>query len=169
MFRNGAVPLWEERMSDTDTFTDRPGVFNRMMIRLMPFFTRLHVWLYRRLGSNYVGRTTAGGPILLLTTIGRQSGLKRTIALGYLDEDDDLYVVASNGGQHREPDWSHNLRANPNAEIEYEDGTVHTTVELLEGEERDRVWERFISAYPEYERAQHWAGRDFPLYRIPVG
>lgn len=156
-------------MSETpNTPKDRPGLFNRMMIRLMPFFTRMHVWIYRNLGGRFAGKTPAGGPILLLTTTGRHSGEKRTVALGYLDEGDSFYVVASNGGQSTEPGWSYNLRADPNAEVEYKDGNVETEVELLDGEDRDEAWERFISAYPEYEQAQHWAGREFPLYRIPV-
>ncbi len=155
-------------MSETPTtLTDRPGLFNRMMIRLMPFFTRMHVWIYRNLGGRFAGKTPAGGPILLLTTTGRRSGDKRSVALGYLDEGDSFYVVASNGGQPTEPGWSYNLKADPNAEIEYEDGKVETKVELLEGEDREQAWERFISVYPEYEQAQHWAGREFPLYRIP--
>jgi deazaflavin-dependent oxidoreductase (nitroreductase family) len=140
-----------------------------MMVKLMPFFTRLHVWLFRTLGAKYVGKTNAGGPILLLTTTGRHSKEKRTIALGYLDEGDNLYVVASNGGQHKEPDWSYNLRANQNAEVEHRNGKSETTVELLDGNEREQVWQRYIDAYPEYEQAEHWAKREFPLYRIPVG
>jgi deazaflavin-dependent oxidoreductase (nitroreductase family) len=155
-------------MSETRTLTDRPGLFNRMMIRLMPFFTRMHVWIYRNLGGRFAGKTPAGGPILLLTTTGRHSGEKRSVALGYLDEGDNFYVVASNGGQSTEPGWSYNLKADPNAEIEYKDGKVETEVELLEGEDRDQAWGRFISAYPEYEQAEHWAGRELPLYRIPV-
>ncbi len=155
-------------MSETETFTDGPGPFNRMMIRLMPFFTRMHVWIYRNLGGRFAGKTPAGGPILVLTTTGRRSKEKRSVALGYLDEGDQFYVVASNGGQSREPDWSLNLRADPNAAIEYKNGKLQTRVELLEGEERQKAWQRFVSAYPDYAQAQHWAGREFPLYRIPV-
>jgi deazaflavin-dependent oxidoreductase (nitroreductase family) len=155
-------------MSETRTPTDRPGLFNRMMIRLMPFFTRMHVWIYRNLGGRFAGKTPAGGPILLLTTTGRHSGEKRSVALGYLDQGDNFLVVASNGGQATEPGWSYNLKADPRAEIEYQEAKVQTEVELLKGDDRADAWERFISAYPEYEQAQHWAGREFPLYRIPV-
>lgn len=156
-------------MSETDTFTDGPGPIDRVMIRLMPIFTRMHVWIYRNLGGRFAGRTPAGGPILVLTTIGRRSKERRSVALGYLDDGDQFYVVGSNGGQSKEPDWSYNLKADPFAEIEYKDGKVRTEVELLEGEDRRDAWQRFVSAYPEYAQAQHWAGRDFPLYRIPVG
>lgn len=157
-----------EVMSETETFTDGPGPFNRVMIRLMPFFTRMHVWIYRNMGGRFAGKTPAGGPILVLTTTGRRSKEKRTVALGYLDEGDQFYVVASNGGQSREPDWSLNLRADPEAEVEYKDGKIRAELELLEGEERETAWQRFVSAYPDYAQAQHWAGREFPLYRIPV-
>lgn len=140
-----------------------------MMIRLSPFFTRLHVWIYRNVGGRFAGRTPAGGPILVLTTTERRSKEKRTVALGYLDERDQLLVVGSNGGQHKEPDWSHNLKADPNAEIEYGAGIVQTEVELLEQDEREEAWQLFIAAYPDSAQAQHWAGREFPVGRIPFG
>lgn len=160
-FKGGAV-------SETDNLSDRPGPLDRMLIGLMPLFTRMHVWIFRNLEGRFAGKTSAGGPILMLTTTGRRTGEKRSVALGYLDEDDSFYVVASNGGKHNEPGWSYNLKADPNAEIKYRGGKVQAEVELLEGKDREEAWKRYIAAYPDYAQAQHWAGREFPLYRIPM-
>jgi F420H(2)-dependent quinone reductase len=62
---------------------DRPSRFQRLMIWLMPRMTQPHVWAYRKLGGRFVSRTTTGGPVLLVTTIGPRTGEKRTAALGY--------------------------------------------------------------------------------------
>ena len=59
-----------------------------------------------------------GVPTLLLSTTGRRSGATRTNSLVYAGDGDDYLVVASNGGADRPPAWLHNLRANPNVEIQ---------------------------------------------------
>src|SRR5213082_528010 len=59
-----------------------------------------------------------GVPTLLLRTTGRRSGATRTNGLVYAREGDDYLVVASNGDAERHPAWLHNLRANPEVEIQ---------------------------------------------------
>jgi F420H(2)-dependent quinone reductase len=59
-----------------------------------------------------------GVPTLLLRTTGRRSGATRTNGLVYARDGDDYLVVASNGGADRPPAWLHNLRANPDVEIQ---------------------------------------------------
>ena len=57
------------------------------------------------------------GRVLLLTTIGRRSGEKRTLPLIYVNDGDALVVIASNGGRPRHPTWFLNLQAHPEAEV----------------------------------------------------
>jgi deazaflavin-dependent oxidoreductase (nitroreductase family) len=59
-----------------------------------------------------------GVPTLLLRTTGRRSGATRTNGLVYARDGEDYLVVASNGGADRAPAWLHNLRANPDVEIQ---------------------------------------------------
>jgi deazaflavin-dependent oxidoreductase (nitroreductase family) len=59
-----------------------------------------------------------GVPTLLLRTTGRRSGETRTNGLVYARDGEDYLVVASNGGAERHPAWFHNLRANPDVEIQ---------------------------------------------------
>ena len=59
-----------------------------------------------------------GVPSLLLRTTGRRSGATRTNGLVYALDGGDYLVVASNGGADRAPSWLHNLRANPEVEIQ---------------------------------------------------
>lgn len=78
---------------------------------------RVHEAIYKgtdgRLGHNMIGV-----PTLLLRTTGRRSGAKRTNSLVYARDGDDYLVVASVGGADHSPGWLHNLRANPDVEIQ---------------------------------------------------
>ena len=78
---------------------------------------RVHEELYKRTGGR-LGHRMIGVPTLLLRTTGRRSGATRTNGLVYAREGDDYLVVASNGGAERHPAWLHNLRANPEVEIQ---------------------------------------------------
>jgi len=78
---------------------------------------RLHEQLYKRTDGR-VGHHMIGVPTLLLTTTGRRSGATRTNGLVYASDGDDYLVVASNGGADRHPAWLHNLRANPDVEVQ---------------------------------------------------
>src|SRR3989440_4669610 len=78
---------------------------------------RLHEQLYKRTDGR-VGHRTLGVPTLLLRTTGRRSGATRTNGLVYARDGEDYLVVASNGGADRPPAWLHNLRANPDVEIQ---------------------------------------------------
>src|SRR5919112_6476058 len=78
---------------------------------------RVHEQIYKRTDGR-VGHRMIGVPTLLLRTTGRRSGATRTNALVYARDSDDYLVVASNGGADRPPAWLHNLRANPEGEIQ---------------------------------------------------
>jgi deazaflavin-dependent oxidoreductase (nitroreductase family) len=107
-----------------------------------------------RANAGKVGGQFSGAPLLLLTTTGAKSGELRTAPVMYLAEGDRLYVFASKAGAPTNPDWYHNLLANPVASVEV--GTEHYDVKAtpLEGEERDRVFAGQTERYPgfkEYE------------------
>jgi deazaflavin-dependent oxidoreductase (nitroreductase family) len=100
---------------------------------------RLHQRLYE-LSDGRVGHRLIGVPTLLLRTTGRRSGTIRTNALVYARDGDDYLLVASNGGADRDPAWLHNLRADPNVEIQV-------------GRERRRGVARVVDPPdPDYER-----------------
>jgi deazaflavin-dependent oxidoreductase (nitroreductase family) len=106
----------------------------------------------------------AGLPIVMLTTTGAKSGRRCTLPLVALPEGDGLVVIASNYGQHRNPAWYYNLRANPQATICFEGVTRAVVARELEGEERERHYERGIQIYPGWTRYRERASHR----RIPV-
>ena len=61
-------------------------------------------------------------PLLLLHHKGAKSGRAYVNPLAYLPQGDSMAVFASMGGAPNNPDWFHNLVANPDVEVELGDG-----------------------------------------------
>jgi deazaflavin-dependent oxidoreductase (nitroreductase family) len=78
---------------------------------------RVHERIYRATDGR-LGHKMIGVPTLLLRTTGRRSGATRTNGLVYANDGGDYLVVASKGGAPTAPAWLHNLRANPEVEIQ---------------------------------------------------
>ena len=59
------------------------------------------------------------GSVMVLTQIGRKTGIKRYQPLNYAIVDDDIYCIAAFGDIS---DWYRNIRANPSVEVWLPDG-----------------------------------------------
>ena len=77
---------------------------------------RVHDTVYQQT-NGWIGHRLMGLPSLLLHTVGAKTGTPRTNSLTYARDGDDYLIVASNGGAPRSPGWYHNLKADPNVEI----------------------------------------------------
>ena len=80
-------------------------------------------------------------PLLLLRHRGAKTGIERVNPLAYQELEGGYAVFASRGGAPRNPDWYHNLIANPDVTIEVGDATVAVKARVVEAEERARIWE----------------------------
>ena len=105
-------------------------------------FLRLHEQLYKRTDGR-VGHHMIGVPTLLLRTTGRRSGATRTNGLVYARDGDDYRVVASNGGADRHPAWLHNVRANPDVEVQVGRERRKGTARMVEPSDPsyERLWQ----------------------------
>jgi deazaflavin-dependent oxidoreductase (nitroreductase family) len=123
----------------------------------------LHTFVYRATGGR-IGHTAPGMPtILLLNHVGAKSGTKRTSPLLYVENGDDVVIVASKGGFPKHPAWFHNLMANPDTTVQIgpEKRRVHARVATPE--ERDNLWAKAVEAYPGYEDYKARTDREIPL------
>jgi deazaflavin-dependent oxidoreductase (nitroreductase family) len=84
--------------------------------RVLPRVLRVHDTVYRKT-NGWIGHRTLGIPSLLLHTVGAKTGKKRTTSLTYARDGDSYLVVASKSGAPSAPGWYHNLKANPDVEI----------------------------------------------------
>jgi deazaflavin-dependent oxidoreductase (nitroreductase family) len=78
-----------------------------------------------------------------LTTIGRRSGNKRSVILGYYEDGPNLVTMAMNGWADAEPAWWLNLQAHPDATAQLKHGTRAVRGRAAEGAERERLWARW--------------------------
>ena len=104
-----------------------------------------------------------GAQLLLLTTTGAKSGLRRTTPLGYLSDGDYMIVAASMLGAPKHPDWYHNLVAHPEVTVETGTGAFDTIATVAEGEERERLLAKFAEASPMLAEHQAKTTRQIPL------
>jgi deazaflavin-dependent oxidoreductase (nitroreductase family) len=118
-----------------------------------------------RANGGRVGGRFEGAPLLLLHHRGAKSGKEYVNPLMCQDlGGGSLAIFASKGGAPTNPDWFHNLRANPNTKIELGADTVEVVARVASDEDRDRIWEAQKRAYPnfaEYERSA--GGRTIPV------
>ena len=83
---------------------------------LLPKVLRVHDAVYQKT-NGWIGHRTLGIPSLLLHTVGAKTGVARTASLTYARDGGNYLIVASKGGDPKAPGWYHNLRADPNVEI----------------------------------------------------
>src|SRR6202007_1097568 len=96
----------------------------------------------------WIGQRALGIPSLLLHTVGAKTGKSRTTSLTYARDGDDYLIVASKGGAPQSPGWYHNLKANPNVEINVGPRRFSVTAQpVLPGDpDRERLW-RIVTKY----------------------
>jgi deazaflavin-dependent oxidoreductase (nitroreductase family) len=104
-----------------------------------------------------------GTTILLLTTVGRSSGEKRTTPLIHRTDGDRYVIIASKGGAPEHPDWFKNLSENPDVEIQVKDEKFPVSVSIAEGDERERLWNLMTEVWPDYDSYQEQTDREIPV------
>lgn len=76
-----------------------------------------HAKIYQATKGAIGHKVPGSPPILLLHTVGARTGKRRTATLSYSRDGNDYVIVASDRGAPKSPGWYHNLKANPNIEI----------------------------------------------------
>jgi deazaflavin-dependent oxidoreductase (nitroreductase family) len=122
-----------------------------------------HALAYRMTGGLIGHHVPGAPPTLLLDHVGAKSGTKRTAALSYIKDGDDLVLVASKGGHPRHPAWYHNLRANPDVTVQVGFGRRQVRARVATTEERERLWPKVVATYGGYAGYQKRTEREIPL------
>ena len=104
-----------------------------------------------RANAGRVGGNFEGAPMVIITTTGAKSGQPRTIPLVYLPDSDRVVIFASKAGAPTNPDWYHNIVANPNLTVEVGSETYDAVAEEITGEERDRLFAAQVAAMPGFQ------------------
>jgi deazaflavin-dependent oxidoreductase (nitroreductase family) len=110
-----------------------------------------------------VGGMFEGVPLLLLHHTGAKSGLSRVNPLAYQADDGRYVIFASKGGAPTNPDWYHNLRAQPNVTIEVGADTIAVVASEATGEERDRLFRTQVERVPQFGEYEQKTDRVIPV------
>lgn len=141
-------------------FTPAQERVGNVVIRIM---STLNVLVYRLSKGKLGGRFRGGAPVLLLTTIGRKSGERRTAPVLYLADADRFVVVASKGGFSKHPAWYKNLESNPNVEVEVGGGRQKMTAKRAGDAEKRVLWPKLVGMYRDFDDYQARTKREIPV------
>ena len=123
----------------------------------------LHRTLLRVTGRRH-GTSVFGMPMVELHTTGRKSGLERTVLLASpVTRGSSLVLVASKGGDDRNPEWFENLVAHPDVEITIGKVRRPMRARVATAEEASELWPQVIASYRPYASYQRRAKREIPL------
>ena len=125
-------------------------------------FTALHVFIYRISGGR-IGGKFRGGPVLLLTTIGRKTGKRRTTPVLFITYGKGWVVVASNGGRPNDPSWWSNLKKTPACEVQMRKEKRRVNARKASAEEKTRLWPMLTKMYPPYNDYQRKTKREISV------
>jgi len=118
-----------------------------------------------KLTGGRAGWVLLGMPALELTTIGRKSGLPRTVMLtSPLQEGSTIAVVASRGGDDNPPGWYLNLVDNPDVDVVYQGGPKRRMkARVADSAERKRLWPLITTDHKNYAGYQTKTKREIPV------
>jgi deazaflavin-dependent oxidoreductase (nitroreductase family) len=116
-----------------------------------------------RANAGKVGGPFEGAPVLLLHTRGAKTGVDRVHPVVYQSVGDALAVFASKGGAPTNPDWYHNLTANPDVKVELGTGKFDARARVLEGEEREPIWAKQKQLMPGFAEYEQKTTRQIPV------
>jgi F420H(2)-dependent quinone reductase len=124
---------------------------------------KLHVLAYRLTGG-LIGKNVPGAPpMLLLDHVGAKSGKRRTTPLAFLQDGEDVVIVASKGGYPKHPAWFHNLKAHPETIVQVGHEKRPVTARVATPAQRQRLWPKVVNLYGAYEGYQKRTEREIPL------
>ncbi|MHC9294112.1 nitroreductase family deazaflavin-dependent oxidoreductase [Mycobacterium sp. LTG2003] len=126
----------------------------------------IHDLIYQKTGGRIGHRMPGVPPSLLLHTTGAKTGQARINTLSYARDGENYLVVASMGGAPRSPGWYHNLKANPNIEINVGTKRLKVTANPILPDDPDyaRLW-RIVNENNShrYEAYQKKTSRPIPI------
>ena len=107
----------------------------------------------------------SGLPVIVVTNQGNRTGGIRKTPLMRVKDGNNYVLVGSRGGAPTNPQWVYNLRGDANVEIQDETAIYKMRVrELEDGEERTRLWNLAVVAFPPYQEYQKSTSRRIPVF-----
>lgn len=116
-----------------------------------------------RANHGRVGGMFEGAPVLIIHSRGAKSGQDRVHPVMYQKVDGGYAVFASKGGAPTNPDWYHNLVANPRTTIEVGDETIEVQARVAPDDERNPIMEEQKRTFPQFAEYEQKTTRKIPV------
>ena len=131
-------------------------------------FIYLHNYIYIYSNGRF-GKTISDRPCLILESIGGKTGKLRKNVLVYLKEDNFICIVASKGGNPKNPGWYHNLKNNPEAKIQIGRERFNVVAREIFDLERTEWWKKMdFMNNGVYEQYQNRTSRKIPVMLLEI-
>ena len=119
-----------------------------------------------RANDGVVGGPFEGAPMILITTTGAKTGKQRTNPLVSYTEGGRRFIMASKGGAPDNPDWFHNLKANPDVKVELGTEAFEARAEQVPEPERSEIFGRVGEVMPNFAEYEKKTDRVIPLVEL---
>jgi deazaflavin-dependent oxidoreductase (nitroreductase family) len=134
------------------------------MPRLLPQITWLDKLIQRLTRGHWSILRIAGLPNLMLTVVGRKSGIARSTPLLCVPYRDGHLVAGSNFGGQKAPVWVVNVRAADRVTVAVGAQSHEAVPREITGEERDAIWAHMCKTWPNYARYAERTDRTIPVF-----
>lgn len=143
-------------------------------ISWMPKLLVQITWIDKQIQRLTRGRLSilriAGLPNLMLTVVGRKSGVPRSTPLLCVPYGDGNLIAGSNFGGAKAPVWVVNVRAVAEAggtvTVDVQ-GKVHEAVPReITADERDAIWAHMLRTWPNYAKYAQRTDRVIPIFLL---
>jgi deazaflavin-dependent oxidoreductase (nitroreductase family) len=111
-----------------------------------------------------IGGSAFGMPAVELFTVGRTSGRAHsTMLTAPVVDGTTVVLVASKGGDDRDPDWFRNITVHPDVELVMRSVRHLMSARTATSEEKAELWPRIEASYKPYASYRRRTARDIPL------
>ncbi|MDQ5893798.1 MAG: hypothetical protein QG596_59 [Actinomycetota bacterium] len=138
----------------------------RIADKTWPVLSKLmggHARVYRLTGGRVGHHIPGVPPMCLIDHVGAKSGKKRTSPLFYIEDGENVVIIASKGGYEKSPAWFYNLKANPDTTVQIGKEVRPVRAHVADEAERKRLWPKAVKVYPSYQQYQDRTDRKIPI------
>ncbi len=132
----------------------------RWIIKAM---TSAHMVLHRMTGGRKFN-SLAGDEVCFVTMKGAKSGRTLTIPLMYIPYREGVLLVASQGGNPKNPTWYFNLVKHPDIEVEHRGRHMKLRARIATADEKPELWPICYESYAPFEEYRQRTSRDIPIF-----
>jgi deazaflavin-dependent oxidoreductase (nitroreductase family) len=109
----------------------------------------------------------AGKPHLIMTSTGAKTGEPREAVLSFVRDGEKYVVAGTAGGSPTDPNWVHNVTANPEVKVEAKRKTLQARARIVTDDATyKRLWDALVESRPDFAAYPAKAGRKIPVITL---